>query len=75
MGVVVESWWNGRHGRMNTRRARLCRDGDRWYVERVKVWGETDTVQCRDEQHAREVLAAEIGDGKKWRRLDHLYRR
>lgn len=75
MVTFVEIWWNGRHGRMGTRRARLCHDQNRWFVERVLPWGHEDVVDCRDEKHAREVLAAEIGDGEKWRRLDHLYRR
>lgn len=62
---------------MNKRRARLCHDQrhGRWYIERVLQWGDEDVIECRDEQHARQVLAAEIGDDEPWRRIDHLYHR
>lgn len=60
---------------MNKRRARLCCDDrGRWTVERVLRWGDEDTIECRDEQHAREVLAQELADGDGWLRIDHLSR-
>lgn len=60
---------------MNKRRARLCKSGGRWTVERVLRWGDEEVVECRDEQDTREVLAREISDGDDWRRIDQLYRK
>lgn len=72
--VIKESWWNGRHGRIAQRRARLRHALGQWTVELVGPWSRDEVVHCDNETDAREVMKRELVEGEQWRRLDHLHR-
>lgn len=75
MATVVEQWWNGRTGTEmgeDVRRdARLCTDGDLWWVELVLggTQGERDASDPGNEAWARRLLAAALDSSGEWRRV------
>lgn len=70
---VVESWWNGRMGRIASQRVRLCRRDGSWSVESLGPWGGYTVTPCANESQARrEAQRIRMETTAPWRRVDHL---
>lgn len=70
---VVESWWNGRMGRIASQRVRLCHRDGAWSVEHLGPWGGYTVTPCADEVEARrEAERTRMESAAPWRRVDHL---